>query len=283
VESERQQATSAGAETAAPEGVGATALMTAAARALETERDGGLLSDPWARALAGSKGFEILDLGALGPASAGGPSLYVVRHRFFDDFLLELAAREGLRQVALVAAGLDTRAFRLEWPPGTRVFEIDQRDVFAYKDAILDGSGARPLADRVVVPADLREDWPRALLAAGFEPDRPSVWVAEGLLFYLPEDAVHRLLEDMHRLSAPGSHLATDTMGATAGPPEEFKELFASLNAPFVFTTDDPVGLTREHGWDAEAISLDEVGRRLGIEFPPLGRVTLARFVADER
>jgi methyltransferase (TIGR00027 family) len=255
--------------------------MTAAARALETERDGGLLSDPWARALAGSKGFEIL--GALGPASADGPSLYVVRHRFFDDFLLELAAREGLRQVVLVAAGLDTRAFRLEWPPGTRVFEIDQRDVFAHKDAILDGSGARPLADRVVVPADLREDWPRALLAAGFEPDRPTVWVAEGLLFYLPEDAVHRLLEDMHRLSAPGSHLATDTMGASAGPPEEFKELFASLNAPFVFTTDDPVGLMREHGWDADAISLDEVGRRLGIEFPPLGRVTLARLVADER
>jgi methyltransferase (TIGR00027 family) len=283
VDSERQQPTSDGPETVTPEGVGATALMTAAARALETERAGGLLADPWARALAGSRGFEILDLGVFAHVAAGGPSLFVVRHRFFDDFLLELAAREGIRQVVLVAAGLDTRAFRLEWPPGTRVFEIDQPEVFAYKDAVLDGKGARPPAGRVVVPADLREDWPQVLLAAGFEPERPTAWVAEGLLFYLPEDAVHRLLEDMHRLSAHGSHLATDTMGATAGPPEEVKELFARLDAPFVFTTDDPVGLLNEHGWDAEAISFEEVGRRLGVTFPPLGRVTLARRAADER
>lgn len=266
-----------------PVGVGATALMTAAARALETDKDGGLLSDPWARPLAGPEGFEILDRGALGPRSAGGSSLYVVRHRFFDDFLLELTAREGIRQVVLVAAGLDTRAFRLDWPAGTRVFEIDQPEVFAYKDAVLDELAARPRADRVVVPADLREDWPQALVAAGFEPARPTAWVAEGLLFYLHEDAVHRLLEDMRGLSAPGSHLATDTMGASAGPPDAFKELFASLNAPFVFTTDDPVGLLGEHGWEGEAISLDEVGRRLGIEFPPLGRVTLARRVPVER
>jgi methyltransferase (TIGR00027 family) len=265
-----------------PAGVGATALMTAAARALETDKGDGLLSDPWARSLAGSEGFEILDRGALGPTSPGDSSLYVVRHRFFDDFLLELAAREGIRQVVLVAAGLDTRAFRLDWPAGTRVFEIDQPDVFAYKNAVLDAQGARPLGERVAVSADLREDWTRPLLDAGFEPDLPSAWVAEGLLFYLPEDAVHRLLEDMRGLSAPGSHLATDTMGASAGPPEAFKELFASLNAPFVFTTDDPVGLLGEHGWEAEAISLDEVGRRLGIEFPPLGRVTLARRVPDE-
>jgi len=280
VDGERQQSNDT--ETATPEGIGATALMTAGARALESERDGGLLSDPWARALAGSKGFEILDLGVLDHVSAGGVPLFVVRHRFFDDYLLQLAAREGIRQIVIVAAGLDTRAFRLEWPPGARVFEIDQPEVFAYKEAVLHGRAARPVADRVVVPADLREDWPQALLAAGFEPGRPTAWVAEGLLFYLPEDAVHRLLEDMHRLSAPDSHFATDTMGATAGPPEEVKELFASLDAPFVFTTDDPVGLLREHGWDAEAISLDEVGRRLGIEFPPLGRVTLARR-ADDR
>jgi methyltransferase (TIGR00027 family) len=265
-----------------PAGVGATALMTAAARALETERGDGLLSDPWARSLAGSEGFEILDRGALGPASVNGSSRYVVRHRFFDDFLLELAVREGIRQVVLVAAGLDTRAFRLDWPAGTHVFEIDQPEVFAYKDVVLDELAARPLADRVVVPADLREDWPDALVAAGFQPDRPTTWIAEGLLFYLPEDAVHRLLEEMHRLSAPGSHLATDTMGASAGPPEAFKELFASLNAPFVFTTDDPVGLLGEHGWEGEAIPLDEVGRRLGIEFPPLGRVALARRVPEE-
>jgi methyltransferase (TIGR00027 family) len=260
------------------EGVGATALMTAAARALETERADPLLSDPFARSLAGEQGFELLDRGATGPTASNGSSLYVLRHRYFDDFLVEVIAGSDIRQVVLLAAGLDTRAFRLTWPADTRLFEVDQLAVFAHKNAILDAQRAVPCCDRVVVAVDLRDDWPEALVAAGFECDRPTIWVAEGLLFYLAEAAVHRLLEDTHRLSAPGSYLAADLMGASAGPPQEFRDLFASLDAPFVFFTDDPAGLIRGHNWDGEAIQFDEVGRRLGVEFPQAGgRVVIAR------
>jgi methyltransferase (TIGR00027 family) len=133
--------------------------------------------------------------------------------------------------------------------------------------------------ERHVVPADLREDWPAILLASGFEPDRTTAWVAEGLMFYLPEAAVHRLLDDTYHLSAPGSYLASDIMSVTPGPPQEFKDLFASLDAPFVFATDDPAGLLHDHGWESEAIPFNEVARRVGTEFPfhQGGRIVIAR------
>ncbi len=259
------------------QGVGATALVTAAARALESERGDGLLSDPLARSLAGDEGFELLGRGAIGMRAANGTPLYVVRHRFFDDLLTGLTASSGIRQVVLIAAGLDARAFRLDWPAGTRVFEIDTPRVFAHKNAVLDAHGARARCERIVVPADLREDWPQALLSRDFDHDRPTAWLAEGLLFYLPEAAVHRLLDDTHRLSASGSYFAADMMTAVPGPPQAFKDLFASMGAPFLFTTDEPGGLLRRHNWDAETILFDEVGRRLGIELPSKGRVVIAR------
>ena len=259
------------------EGVGATSLLTAAARALETERGDGLLSDPFARALAGPEGFELLRRGALGTVAANGSPSYVVRHRFLDDLLMDLTASSGIRQVVLLAAGLDTRALRLDWVDGTRLFEIDQPIVFAHKEAFLDARGAAARCERVVVPADLREDWPQALLAGGFDPERPSVWVAEGLLFYLPEASVDRLLEDTYRLSAPESCLAADMMGASPGPSQAFKELFASLGAPFLFVTDDLAGLMRKHGWDATEISYEEAARRVGTEIAAKGVVAIGR------
>jgi methyltransferase (TIGR00027 family) len=261
------------------EGIGATALMTAAARALETERGDGkaLLSDDLARPLAGEKGFDLLAQAARTgvPSSADGSPVFVVRHRFLDDVLIDLTGR-GVGQVVLVAAGLDTRAFRLRWPDGTRVFEIDQPHVLAYKDAVLASRGAQAQCDRREVPADLREDWPTALLAQGFDPEHPTVWVAEGILFYFPESSVRRLLDDMRRLSATGSRLLADVLGTENGPPQEVKDMFASWDAPFLFFSDDPRELMRSHGWDAEMIALDEVGRRLGIEFPQIGQVVLA-------
>jgi methyltransferase (TIGR00027 family) len=257
------------------EGVGATALLTAAARALETERAGGLLSDPMARSMAGEEGFDLLALGATGPVAVNGTPLYVLRHRFFDDLLIELTS-SGLRQVVLVAAGFDTRAFRLDWPPDTQLFEIDQFAVFAHKETVIDGHRSTPGCARHLVAADLRENWPELLLSAGFDPERPTAWVAEGLLFYLPEPSLHRLIDDLYRLSAPGSCLATDMMGAARGPPQAFRDLFARLGAPFLFTTDDPAGLLRSHNWDATSIPFGEVARRLGTELTAGGQVVIA-------
>jgi len=261
------------------EGIGATALMTAASRALESERCDGtaLLTDELARPLAGEQGFALLaEAARIGvPSSSVGSPVFVVRHRFFDDVLDDLTGR-GLRQLVLVAGGLDTRAFRLPWPDGMRLFEIDQPHVLAYKDGILAEREARAQCDRREVPADLREDWPTALLESGFDPQRPTAWVAEGILFYIPEPSVHRLLDDMRRLSAPGSHLLTDVLGTRNGPPRVVADLFAGWDAPFVFFSDDPEALMRSHGWEAEAIAMDEVGRRLGVEFPPVGQVVLA-------
>jgi methyltransferase (TIGR00027 family) len=259
------------------EGVAATSLLTAAARALETERGGGLLSDPLARALAGTKGFELLRRGAMGAVAANGSPSYVVRHRFLDDLLMDLTASSDIRQVVLLGAGLDTRAFRLDWAEGTRLFEIDQSTVFAHKEAVLDAHGATARCERVVVPADLQEDWPEVLLASDLDPSRPTVWVAEGILFYLPVAAVGRLLGDAYRLSAPGSCLAADMMSASPGPSQPFKDLFASLGAPFLFLTDDLAGLMRSHNWDVTEISYDEVARRVGTELAARGRVLIGR------
>ena len=173
--------------------------MTAAARARESARPDHLFEDPWADLLAGDAGRAFLErqdaLLACGPAS-------VARHRFFDDFLVD-AGRQGIRQVVLVAAGLDTRAYRLTWPAGTRLYELDDAQVLAYKQRILDDAGASPRCQRIAIAVDLREDWSVELLAAGFRAADPTVWIAEGLLFYLPEPAVRSLLRAMSALSAP--------------------------------------------------------------------------------
>ena len=181
----------------------------------------------------------------------------------------------------MLAAGLDTRAFRLDWPGGTRVYELDQPEVFRHKEPILDAAGARPRCDRRVVATDLRTEWADALVTAGFDPDRPSAWVAEGLLFYLPETAVRQLLDDTYRLAAPGSYLVADMMTATPGPPQQFIELFASLGAPFEFRADDPAALFGDHGWEGDAISLIEIGHLLGVELRAGPRVVIARRLTE--
>ena len=132
-----------------------------------------------------------------------------VRSRFYDDFLAD-AAQRGVQQMVLLAAGLDTRAFRLTWPSDVTVFEIDQPQVIAFKDEVLSNEGAQPTCRRVAIGADLREAWQKELLAAGFAADAPTAWVAEGLLAYLSPDAEGRLLQQIQDHSAPGSSIAAD-------------------------------------------------------------------------
>ncbi|MGV0776838.1 class I SAM-dependent methyltransferase [Mycolicibacterium elephantis] len=203
--------------------VGATATMVAAARALATSAEQPLIDDPYADPLVRAVGvdfFTRLVSGELRPQdlddseTAGMQRMadnMAVRTKFFDDFFLD-TARAGVRQAVILASGLDARAYRLDWPDGVVVYEIDQPAVIDFKSTTLADLGAAPTAERRTVAVDLRHDWPSALIDAGFDPARPSAWSAEGLLGYLPPDAQDRLLDTITELSAPGSWIAVESV-----------------------------------------------------------------------
>ncbi|MFF2353403.1 SAM-dependent methyltransferase [Kitasatospora sp. NPDC058115] len=184
--------------------VSRTALSVAMVRAYESSRPDPLFVDPYAAAFAAAAGVA---LPAAGPDSGLARALVahgILRTRFYDDRLLAA----GADQVVLLAAGLDTRAHRLDWPAGTRVFELDLGPVLAFKERVLDGLGAEPRTARTVLPADLLEPhWPARLVDAGFDPGRPSAWLAEGLLVYLTPEQAAALLTAVAALAAPGSRL----------------------------------------------------------------------------
>ena len=206
--------------------VGLTATMVAAARAAAA-RDphgaGAVASDSFAEPLVRAVGVDFfaqlasgeLELSDLDDETATGTvnfaNAMAVRTRFFDDFFTS-ATEAGIRQAVILAAGLDSRAYRLPWPSGTTLFEVDQPQVIEFKTATLSGLGAQPTADRRTVAVDLREDWPAALREAGFDPARRTAWSAEGLLGYLPAQAQDRLLDQITALSVPGSRFATEAL-----------------------------------------------------------------------
>ena len=197
-------------------GVGATATLVAAARALASRQGDPLVSDPFAETLVRAVGIapftQALD-GQDDLTATDGARLLIdvvaVRTRFFDDFLLDAGAA-GLRQAVILAAGLDSRAYRLPWPAGTTVFEIDQAGVIAFKSRVLAEHGASPTAGHRTVGVDLRDDWAAALRAHGFDAAAPTAWIAEGLLIYLPPEAQDRLFDTITALSPPGSRIATE-------------------------------------------------------------------------
>lgn len=269
--------------------VGATAVMVAAARAAETRRPDALIRDPYAEMLIAEAGDGVwglmLDDDFIARVTASDPevaamfenmkSYQAVRTRFFDAFFGE-ALDAGVRQIVILASGLDSRAFRLSWPAGTTVFEIDQPKVLEYKAATLAEHGVEPTADRRAVAIDLRQDWPAALTGAGFDPAQPTAWLAEGLLMYLPADAQDRLFAQVTELSAPGSRIAAESMGLHAEDRRErMRERFARITAQFDVQPMDISELTYEdpdraevadwldaHGWRATAVpSLDEMRR----------------------
>ncbi|SRX93542.1 putative S-adenosylmethionine-dependent methyltransferase [Mycobacterium tuberculosis H37Rv] [Mycobacterium shimoidei] len=137
-----------------------------------------------------------------------------VRTRFYDQFFDE-AGQGGVRQAVILAAGLDARAYRLPWPAGSVVYEIDMPEVIEFKTATLSKLGAEPTAQRRTVAVDLRDDWPAALRAAGFDTGAPSAWSAEGLVVYLPPEAQDALFDNITALSAAGSRLAADIVPDT--------------------------------------------------------------------
>lgn len=226
----------------------ATARWTAAVRATESERDDGLYRDPWAEALAGLEGMAWV---RERPPESVLP--IVLRTRYFDDWL-ETVASDGIRQVVLLGAGLDTRAFRLRWPPDMALFEVDRPLVLNHKAEVLHRAGARPACLRRTVGADLTQPWADRLIEAGFDPGRPSAWLLEGFLFYLPVDAVARLLDDLAPLACGGSRLGFDIVnGAMLTSPwtRPWIEMQARAGAPWIGTMDDPVAELALRGWRA--------------------------------
>src|SRR3954469_5084957 len=197
--------------------VGATATMVAAARAIASREPDALIDDPFAEPLVRAVGLDfftrLID-GEIGTADDDGEAatalltnVMAVRTRFFDDFFTAATAA-GIDQAVILASGLDARAYRLPWPSGTVVYEIDQPEVIEFKTLTLSDLGAEPTAERRTVAIDLRDDWASALKEAGFDSQAPSAWSAEGLLVYLPDEAQDALFDNITALSAPGSRLA---------------------------------------------------------------------------
>ncbi len=297
------------------ESVGSTALGVAAARAAETERENPLIQDPFARAFLEAAGEGMWSLVANPTMSAKlseiDPQLWAhrqvmvdfmaVRTAFFDEFFLD-AAKAGVRQVVILAAGLDARAWRLPWPDGTTVYELDQARVLEFKSATLARRGARPTSNLVSVAVDLRQDWPMALQQAGFDASQPSVWSAEGLLRYLPARAQDLLFERIHGLSPLGSWLATNAPAKSALNPDRLarqREEAQRLReaASRVLDTEVPdvedlwypeertdvVDWLREHGWNASSTTMGEMLARYGRRIPDVDILPPTVFVSAKR
>jgi len=245
-----------------------TSRWMAAARARESERPDRLFCDPLAAALAGPTGFSWLERMELA-AGGRGPALYaVIRTRFFDDFLLDACRRLQARQVVLAAAGMDARAFRLDWPSRTKLYELDLPEVLDAKARVIEDNAANATCERRTVGVDLQESaWPDALLAAGYHPERQSIWLIEGLLFYLSEDAVHGILETVRSLMATGSLLGLDVMNADLFITPVAWPLQAALawrDTPGRFGTNDPETLMVRHGFVADVTQPGEKGANYG-------------------
>ncbi|MES2936950.1 MAG: SAM-dependent methyltransferase [Pseudomonadota bacterium] len=228
--------------------VSLTAQWTAAIRAMETERpQDALFQDGLARHLAEPVGFTLLDRHRGG----GVKEFVIIRTRYFDDAILA-AVDAGIRQVVLIAAGMDARAFRLDWPQNTRIFELDHAALLKEKARRLDAAQASPKAARVPVPVDLTLDWTQALLDAGFDRTQPTLWLVEGLLFFLTQAQVQKVLDTCRSLSAPRSRMVVDMISASLLRSPFSQPFLASLRreqVPWQFGTDEPEAFLANLGW----------------------------------
>lgn len=280
--------------------VGTTATMVAAARALAT-RAGRFIDDPWAAPLVRAVGLEFftrmvdgeLDLTQFPDFTPERAEQMIdamaLRTKFFDDYFLA-AGDAGIRQAVILASGLDARAYRLPWPGGTEVYELDQPQVIEFKSDTLRRLGAQPTAQRHAIGVDLRDDWPAALREAGWKADQPTAWCAEGLLIYLPPEAQDRLFDTIIGLSTPGSTLATEyapgIVDLDAERTQAASARFAAQGldldmASLVYTghRHSAMDYLGARGWQVTAVPTSELFSRNGLEPPepndqdPLGEI----------
>ena len=240
-----------------------TARWAAAQRARESERPDRLFLDPLAGILAGEEGLAALRLSEqYNPRHADTANYISIRIRFFDDIAQDGAA-QGIRQVVVPAAGMDARAYRLPWPAGTSFYELDHPELLAIKEKLLEGRSVASGCKRVVVGTDLRQDWARVLVDSGFAPSEPSIWLIEGLFYYLDEPAVNHVLKEVSGLAAPGSLLVTDLVSEsllTSPWMQQALKAMEERGMGWRFGTDDPVGLFAQHGWEADVKQPGEEG-----------------------
>jgi methyltransferase (TIGR00027 family) len=281
--------------------VGATATMIAAGRALATKDPRGLIDDPFAEPLVRAVGLDFfvkmvdgsVDFSTIENASPARMQAIIngvaVRTKYFDSYLLA-AVNAGVRQVVILASGLDSRAYRLHWPAGTVVYEVDQPQVIEFKTTTLADIGAEPTAERRTVGIDLRYDWPTALQAAGLDTQAPTAWLAEGLLIYLPSEAQDRLFDNITAMSVPGSTIATEYVpGLKDLDPDQVREKTAPLREQGV-DIDMPslvyagershvIDYLRAKAWDITSTPRAELFNRDGLQIPapeddePLGEI----------
>ncbi|MBO0879720.1 MAG: class I SAM-dependent methyltransferase [Mycobacterium sp.] len=276
------------------ESVGATALAVAAFRAVATGAADPLIRDPFASLLVAPAGAAWArlanpDLSWLDDDEQGRRAhqlfcdYHAVRTHFFDEYF-HAAVGAGIWQVVILAAGLDARAYRLDWPAGTTVYEIDLPEVLRYKTGVLESAGAVPTATWHSVPADLRADWPAALSAAGFDRTRPAAWLAEGLLPYLSAEAEGRLFEMITALSATGSQIGVEAFSLGPGDDERCRAArrarWANTRQRLGLEIDvetltyqepdraDATRLLTDRGWQVHAATCADEMARLGRPIP---------------
>jgi len=271
----------------APTGVGTTAVGVAVMRMAESARPDRLFDDPFAAAFVAGAGWEPPPPEQLDDERRkrfGAMAAWVsARTRFLDDLLLDATAAAGLRQVVLLGAGLDARAFRLPWPAGVRLFEVDTAEMLSFKQRVLDEQQAQARCARVTVSIDLREDWPAALRKAGLDPEAPVVWVIEGLLVYLDEGSVDRLMRDVATLSSPGSRLgitasspgSCDAWRSTVG--DEVSAMWISA------LPDEPEPWLAGYGWAARAFDARDKLVAYGRPAPPRDNGRAPTWLIDAR
>ncbi len=242
--------------------LGSTARWTAGVRAKESLREDCLFNDPWAAALAGKEGKEWAEH----RSGDNGVSI-AVRTRFFDDFLQRVTNEHMIRQVVLMAAGLDTRAFRLTWPEQTQLFELDQPQVLKYKEQILGSAGAQPTCKRHTIAVDLTDPWTETLIMTGFDPQQPSAWLLEGFLLYLPNESVTHILDDITSLATSGSWIGFDIINSamlTYKWTRQWVEKLVDSGVPWIGTMDDPEVFLAWRGWKATLTQTGEKDANYG-------------------
>ncbi|MFJ5712153.1 class I SAM-dependent methyltransferase [Streptomyces sp. NPDC093105] len=235
------------------EAVSRTAQWTAAARALETEREDRLFADPYARTVADETGVELLKRYAGG----GIVPFLAIRTTYLDRAIVRAVQERGIRQVVFLAAGMDTRFYRLPWPDGVTVYELDRPALLDAKAEMLKDEPQPDGRTRVAVPVDLTQDWTGPLKEAGWKSDEPVLWVVEGLLFFLPEQAVRTLIATLAAHSAPGTVLLGDVISRAAlvNPlARDFMKALEEDGNPWLFGTEEPEELLAECGWSVREV-----------------------------